>query len=35
MALDYSHATFYVMQATMAEFGLRSDNKKFSTQNEA
>jgi hypothetical protein len=35
MALDYSHATFYVVQTTAAEFGLHSDNKKFRTQNEA
>jgi hypothetical protein len=35
MALDYSHSIFYVLQTTAAEFGLRADNKKFCTQNEA
>jgi hypothetical protein len=35
MALDQARSTFYVLQATAAEFGLNSDNKKFSTQNEA
>jgi hypothetical protein len=35
MALDYFHSTFCVFQTTAAEFGLRADNKKFCTQNEA
>jgi hypothetical protein len=35
MALDHARSIFYVEQATSAEFGLHSDNKKFSIQNEA
>jgi hypothetical protein len=35
MALDQVRCIFYAVQATSAEFGMHSENKKFSTQNEA
>jgi len=33
--LGHARSTFYVVQETSVGFGLLSDNKKLSTQNEA
>jgi hypothetical protein len=32
MALDHARTTFYVVRTTSAEFGLQTDNKKFSKE---